>query len=304
MDFSLTLDTRENEIIKQKIQPFRPLSLVLNVILTIVICVFVLCSFRFLRHDNPTSIIENNRSLTNLNEVKDNNNQSKRDYYDFEPFMKNITLKKNVNQTRRYYYIDLGCFDGRDVDYFIHFHLQEISRVGNLTVIAFEPDPINLSACKTLQERHTNIKATVYNAAVWTENGKVRYTTEKGQKSKIDLNSQLHVRSIDFSQWLLDNFRVEDYIYVKFSIEGAEIPVLEKMIVDESLALVDYLEIEWNDVLSPSLEPRRVALECMFDNFGMDFLYMISPIDLRHGYNVRNPFQEIPKDRGWYVLLC
>jgi FkbM family methyltransferase len=213
--------------------------------------------------------------------------------------MVNGTLIQQNKTARRFFYIDLGCFDGRDIDYFVHFHSAEISRLGKLGIIAFEPDPINFAACKSMQQRSTSVKGTVYDAAVWTENGKVRYAIEKGQKSRIDEDSALYVRSIDFSKWVMDNFRVDDYVYLKFTIEGAEIPILEKMILDESLTLVDHLEIEWNEGLSPDLEPRRAFLECMFDNFGMDFLYMVNPVDLRHAFNLKDTYTSVPKDRTW-----
>jgi FkbM family methyltransferase len=209
---------------------------------------------------------------------------------------------KIENTTRRYYYIDLGCFDGRDIDYFVHFHLEEISQLGTLNIIAFEPDPINFSACKFAQEKRGSIPTTVYDAAVWTDDGRVKFATEKGQKSKIDQDSVLFVRAVDFSKWLREYIHPEDFVYVKFTIEGAEIPILEKMILEGTITLVDNMEIEWNDGLSPDLEPRRVVLECMFDNFGMDFIYMINPVDLRHAFNVKDNFAAVPKDKGWYVL--
>jgi len=222
-------------------------------------------------------------------------------YYDFESYLINNTFQKE-NKTRRYFYVDLGCFDGRDADYFVHFHLEEISRHGTLNIIAFEPDPINFSACKLAQQKRSFIPTEVHPAAIWTENSQIRFATEKGQKSKIDSDSVLYVQSIDFSNWLKETFLLEDYVYIKFTIEGAEINVLEKMVLDKSLILVDYMEIEWSKGLSPELEPRRVVLECMFDNFGMDFMFIINPVDLRHAYNVNDTFSAVPKDRSWYVL--
>jgi FkbM family methyltransferase len=264
--------------------------MLLNIILALVICVFVLCSLHFVRHEKKTSIIEPSTS--------NKNNSRTTSYYDYEPYLNNISARITP-KIRRFYYIDLGCFDGRDIDYFIHFHIEEISHLGTLDIIAFEPDPINFSACKSEQKLLGSLNKTVYNAAVWTENGQVPYATERGQKSKIDENSALYIRSIDFSQWISDNFATEDYLYVKFTIEGAEIPILEKMTNDRSLSLIDFLEIEWNSDLSPDFEPRRISLECMFDNFGMDFLYMVNPVDLRHAFNLKDTYTSVPKDRTW-----
>ena len=45
-------------------------------------------------------------------------------YYDYQHYLKNTTFESS-NQSRRFFYINLGCFDGRDLDYFIHFHSEE-----------------------------------------------------------------------------------------------------------------------------------------------------------------------------------
>ena len=279
---------------------YRPVPIILNTLLLIVLCFFILSLLSYFRYEEQTFNIQSNASYRMMNKVKNAIISPRtRPYYDFERIMVNGQLIPQNKTTRRFFYIDLGCFDGRDIDYFVHFHSAEISRLGKLNIIAFEPDPINFAACKSMQQRRTTIKGTVYDAAVWTENGKVRYAIEKGQKSRIDEDSALYVRSIDFSKWIMENFLVDDYVYLKFTIEGAEIPILEKMILDESLTLVDHLEIEWNEGLSPDLEPRRAFLECMFDNFGMDFLYMVNPVDLRHAFNLKDTYASVPKDRTW-----
>ncbi|CAF0721846.1 unnamed protein product [Rotaria sordida] len=286
-------------IIKTSYLPsLRSISLILNIILFLVVCIFILCLLRVITDEKSISKKSTNKLTTPDQSKKYKDIPRKKYYYDYEPYLNNVPLKSN-NKTRRFFYIDLGCFDGRDIDYFIHFHSANMLRLGTLSIIAFEPDPINFSACKLIQQRHKSIQGTFYDAAVWTETGQVRYATEKGQKSKIDPNSALFVRSIDFSTWMIENFHVDDYVYVKFAIEGAEIPILEKMVLDQSLALIDDLEIEWHEGLSPNLEPRRIALECMFDNFGMDFIYMIKPVDLTHAFNIKEKYEAVLKDRGW-----
>ena len=275
------------------------LTTILNIFLTIVVCVFIFSSYRFVHHSREKLSNDLTTTPTPRSSISHAHGLSPKLYYDYEHYPLNESLTKAENKSRRCFYIDLGCFDGRDVDFFIHFHLQEISRYGRLTVIAFEPDPINFSACKSAAERHKHVDNVVRQEAVWNETRNVPFATEKGQRSKIDFQSVLQVPAIDFSQWLLKEFRQDDFVYVKFSVDGAEIPILEKMVFDGSLALVDYLEIEWNDALSPDLEPRRVSLECMFDNFGMDFLYMINPVDLRHALNGKESFYSVPIDKGW-----
>ena len=278
-------------------------SLILNILLGFVVCLFTFCFVRFIFQEKSVTVVEQvlmpDSGKSEQNEPSINLPIS-RNYYDYEQYLVNNTVRP-INRTRRYYYIDLGCFDGRDIDHFVHFHYNEISHYGPLNIIAFEPDPINLSACKISQQKHSNLNMIVHDAAVWLEDGKTRYAIEKGQRSKIDADSALYVKSVDFSKWLSRTFTIDDFVYVKFTVEGAEIPILERMVYDGTLALIDNMEIEWNDALAPDFEPRRVVLECMFDNFGMDFLYMTNPVDSRHAYNVKDSFWAVPKDKGWSV---
>ncbi|CAF0993519.1 unnamed protein product [Adineta ricciae] len=225
-------------------------------------------------------------------------NSRKAYYYDYEPY-----LKKKINQTsntfHQFYYIDLGCSDGRDIERFLYFHSKEILNTGNLSIIGFEPDPINYFACKAEQNLPISTTKTVYNVAAWIKSDEVSYAVKMGQKSRIDHSSTTRVLSLDFSRWILENFKPEHYVYIKFTIEGAEIEVLEKMVADRSLALVDYLEIEWTHPVSSQYEPRRISLECMFDNFGMDYLYMIDMADMDIAQTNNETYEAVRKDTGW-----
>jgi hypothetical protein len=57
------------------------------------------------------------------------------------------------------------------------------------------------------------------------------------------------VACFDFSRWLSDlrtSHPRPDVIVVKMDIEGAEVPVLQKMIEDGTDALIDELLVEWH----------------------------------------------------------
>ncbi|CAF1329782.1 unnamed protein product [Adineta ricciae] len=239
------------------------------------------------------------RSLVgNPADEQDISNSRKAYYYDYEPYLKKETSQTN-NTFHQFYYIDLGCSDGRDIQHFLYFHSKEILDAGNLSIIGFEPDPINYFACKAEQNLPISATKTVYNTAAWIKSDEVPYATEMGQKSRIDHNSTTRVLSLDFSRWILEKFKPEHYVYIKFTIEGAEIEVLEKMVADRSLALVDYLEIEWTHPVSSDYEPRRISLECMFDNFGMDYLYMIDVADMDIAQTHNETYEAVRKDSGW-----
>ena len=296
----LTLEINETTTSGIRYSNHSSISLILNILLIISVFSFVLGSIHFIHHQNRLISYEINDQTFLTSTDSSVEARRTKTYFDYEPYVHDGKLKILSNRKlRRFVFIDLGCFDGRDIDYFLHFHLNEVLRRGHLTVIAFEPDPINFSACKTSEQRHPNIQHTMVESAVWTETGRIPYALEKGQRSRIDNASLLLVQAVDFSAWLRSTVEKDDYVYIKFTVEGAEIPILEKLVYDETLSLIDYMEIEWHDAISADFEPRRISLECMFDNFGMDFLFFINPADLRHGYHVRDLFESIPKSKDW-----
>ena len=64
---------------------------------------------------------------------------------------------------------------------------------------------------------------------------------------------QVQVPAINFSDFLARNFRPEDTVIVRCDIEGAEYEVLKSLIVAGTARLVDYMDVEWHAMLSPSL---------------------------------------------------
>lgn len=62
----------------------------------------------------------------------------------------------------------------------------------------------------------------------------------------IDKENPISVAAIDFSKWILDSFKKDDYIICKMNIEGSEYPVLEKMIQDGSIYYIDKLYVAWH----------------------------------------------------------
>ena len=58
--------------------------------------------------------------------------------------------------------------------------------------------------------------------------------------------TQLVVKGIDFSRWIINTFDKDDYIVLKMDIEGAEYDVLEKMIKDRSICYIDIIYLEFH----------------------------------------------------------
>ena len=94
--------------------------------------------------------------------------------------------------------------------------------------------------------------------AVWTEDGEMEFFTDVKQNtwgstlikekdtSVLDKENPIVVETFDFSHWMGSVFHEDDFIIVKMDIEGAEYPVLRKMIDDGTINLVNEMYIEWH----------------------------------------------------------
>jgi len=98
---------------------------------------------------------------------------------------------------------------------------------------------------------------TILNKAIWTHDGTVEFylaedtlgSSVLGNKKTGNLaKTPTKVDSVDFGQWLKNNFSRDDYIFVKLDIEGAEYDVLENMLKDGTIVLVDRLYVEFHNV--------------------------------------------------------
>ena len=58
---------------------------------------------------------------------------------------------------------------------------------------------------------------------------------------------QMIVHSTDFSTWLLRNVQPQDNVIVHLDAAGAENTLLRRMILDNSISLVDELHVRWHD---------------------------------------------------------
>lgn len=56
----------------------------------------------------------------------------------------------------------------------------------------------------------------------------------------------VNVPCIDFSKWLRDNFSKEDEIVLKINAEGAEYPILKRMMMDGTIYWVKKLFVWWH----------------------------------------------------------
>lgn len=218
-----------------------------------------------------------------------------------------LTLE-HENDSLHKIYIDIGCYNGETIEHFIHFFPDSIT----YDIITFEPEPSNYELCKkTLQQdKYKDYSITILPFAVWVRNERVFFQTNQGRKSRINGNvvsaNKLivdQVNAIDFSSWLQRLWKPDQtHIQIKMSMPGAEIAVLEKMIIDGSIDYVNKYEIEWADRENPHLRATRIYIQLMFDNRGFDTLYYTRLQDARKVIKSHGRYNDITKHYNWTWL--
>ena len=114
-------------------------------------------------------------------------------------------------------------------------------------------------------------KTKLHKKAVWTHNGEVKFwigrnalnqsaTVIEGKTTGNFRKKPITVSCINFSQWIYDNFKQDDYIVLKLDIEGAEYDVLEQMIEEDSISYINALYIDWHYTKIPIDKSRHFTL--------------------------------------------
>lgn len=139
---------------------------------------------------------------------------------------------------------------------------------------AFEPNPAMIGSLHELAATHTDRHIRVHHAALWTEPGTLDlFETDPAQDAGregctvmagktswgVDYSKPVAVPAIDFDAWLWNTINPDDLVVLKLDIEGAEYPVLERMIETGSLDLVDEVLIEFHNHHFDSIKMDRHA---------------------------------------------
>lgn len=143
-------------------------------------------------------------------------------------------------------YIDLGANNGETIKHW----LSVFDKQREFDIYAFEPNPCFEKDLKALN-------VNVHMEAAWINNGTMELFLDESKNAdgssfdKFKTSGQMSkepimVPCIDFSEWLRDNFILEDYVVLKMNIEGAEYPILEDLFVDDTIVLVDKLFVWWH----------------------------------------------------------
>ena len=158
--------------------------------------------------------------------------------------------------------VDLGCFPHRDE---ISLELL-LERYRPAVLHGFDPWP-------DLVEGETEVDGTrvvLERRAAWVEDGQIEFAHVSGLRGwdstvMRDKNARnewaradaIQVPCFDFSAWLRG---LPERPIVKLDVEGAEFPILERLVDEGTDLLVAELLVEWHDDKMPAYEGRKAEL--------------------------------------------
>ena len=163
-------------------------------------------------------------------------------------------------------------------------------------IYAFEANPSYEKEILALRSQYNNLELIC--AAVWDKQEKVKlFLGETGLESSLIFEKKtggfsktnyVESEAIDFSEWMKSNLSINDTIYLKMDIEGAEFPVLEKMIRDGTHRMVDVFLPEWHAdrIDYKHVKFRRRYIELRFKLSGIKILRLSKKYLRRKGYNI------------------
>lgn len=162
-------------------------------------------------------------------------------------------------------YIDCGAWTGDSV--------LEFRKHYNYDVYAFECHPDHKKNLTKLSKKHN---FTFIDKAVWISDGSIPFyigskqrsaasTLHKSKKKKIDRENPIFIDCIDFSKWIVENFKKDQELICKMNIEGAEYNILEKMIKDDTIGYIKKLFVSWHQskIVNISIERHNKLLKVL-----------------------------------------
>lgn len=156
-------------------------------------------------------------------------------------------------------YIDLGCYDGDTILQFRNWRYLKYGKNVEWMTYGFDPNPEFKKAWKQHERPDTIFKR----SAAWTEDGELEFTqaprpdrsTVMKEKVNWGEGNVLTVPCFDFSTWL-KQFRGK-HVLLKMDCEGAELPILTKMIEDGTDDIANLTMVEWHDGKMPQYKSNK-----------------------------------------------
>lgn len=148
-------------------------------------------------------------------------------------------------------YIDLGAYDGDSIRQFLRMQNLPV-KPKEFTIYAFEPNPNMFPFLASLMNEFAGemvvdtgaawVKDEIREFALDTNNRAYGSTLMKSKQDIWDKFAKIEIHCFDFSEWIKQF--ANDYVIVKMDIEGAEFPILNKMLKDGTHKIMDQLWLE------------------------------------------------------------
>lgn len=159
----------------------------------------------------------------------------------------------------KHVFIDLGCYNGDTILQFRNWKSLKYPPEIQWVMYGFDANP----GFKKEWEQHTRPDTIFQQKAAWTSNGEIEFSradfaeSSSVMKEKVtyEAGDKIMVPCFDFSAWL-EMFR-GDHVILKVDIEGAELPVLTKMIKDGTDDIPDLTMVEWHDGKMPQYKSNK-----------------------------------------------
>lgn len=148
-------------------------------------------------------------------------------------------------------YIDIGAYNGDSVEEFRNWSKIAFPDKKDWKIYAFEPNPRFIEQWEKISDEKTVfiqkaawIKKDVMDFAVDQTDTPLGSTLMKGKVKIWDSSPKIKVATFDLSAYL-KRF-TKDFVVLKIDAEGAEFPILEKMIKDNTDKICDWLLVEFH----------------------------------------------------------
>src|SRR5688572_9869748 len=156
-------------------------------------------------------------------------------------------------------FIDLGCADGDTIVQFRNWRFLKYAPSSEWMVYGFDPNPNYVKDW----HRHARADTIFEQKAAWVKDTELEFTISKPAYSSTVMKEKntwargkvIKVPAFDFSQWL-KQFRY-DHVILKIDIEGAELPILTKMIEDGTDKIPVLTLVEWHDGKMPTYQSNK-----------------------------------------------
>jgi FkbM family methyltransferase len=160
---------------------------------------------------------------------------------------------------KRHIFVDLGAYSGDTIEQFKQWRYLAYPSEIEWGIYGFDPNPRFAETWKRIEG------AIIKQEAAWIYDGQIEFTlrpdsaplgsTVMKEKRDWGHGEVLLVECFDFSKWL-EQFEA-DHVVIKMDCEGAELPILTKMIEDGTDTIPSLTLVEFHDGKMPTYKSNK-----------------------------------------------